>query len=186
MNANTQGTPFATRALSLALASTMLVIATLVLAACGSASGSTSNQHAAKPRSTVYRWGVVGNKGAITQLQLETPTAIAGISGKVVQIATSNSDGYALTSTGAVYGWGVNSYWRAGRRRADALRDQGRQGRLPGWRHDHVARQPDAFRRRPGHRLHTATHGAGASTAPTTSACPDSSKPIPSNCLLAT
>ena len=50
----------------------------------------------------VYRWGVVGNKGAITQLQLNTPTVVAGIRGKVVQIATSNSDGYALTSTGAV------------------------------------------------------------------------------------
>ncbi|MGP0032680.1 MAG: RCC1 domain-containing protein [Acidimicrobiales bacterium] len=104
----------ATRALSLALAPTMLIIGTMVLAACGSTSGSTSNQHASKPPSTVYRWGVVGNKGAITQLQLDTPTAIADISGKVVQIATSNSDGYALTSTGAVYGWGVNSYGELG------------------------------------------------------------------------
>ena len=93
----------------LALVSTMFVMAAVVLAACGSTSGSTSSHNATKPGSTVYRWGVVGNKGAITQLQLETPTAIAGISGKVVQIATSNSDGYALTSTGAVYGWGVNS-----------------------------------------------------------------------------
>ncbi len=31
-----------------------------------------------------------------------------------MQIATSNSDGYALTSTGAVYGWGVNSYGELG------------------------------------------------------------------------
>lgn len=104
-------TPRARRHRALALASRMLVIAALVLAvgASASASGSTSSHNAAKPRSAVYRWGVVGNRGAITQLQLQTPTAIAGIDGKVVQIATSNSDGYALTSTGVVYGWGVNS-----------------------------------------------------------------------------
>ena len=71
-------------------------MAALVLAACGNASGSGSSTSAAVPGSTVYRWGVVGNKGALTQLQLETPTALAGINGNVVQIATSNSDGYAL------------------------------------------------------------------------------------------
>jgi alpha-tubulin suppressor-like RCC1 family protein len=32
----------------------------------------------------------------------------------VVQIATSNSDGYALTSTGAVWAWGVASYGELG------------------------------------------------------------------------
>lgn len=63
---------------------------------------------------TVYRWGVVGNKGAITQLQLDRPTTVAGVRGKIVQIATSNSDGYALTATGSVYGWGVNSYGELG------------------------------------------------------------------------
>ena len=94
---------------SFAILSTALVMAALVLAACGNASGSGSSTSAAVPGSTVYRWGVVGNKGALTQLQLETPTALAGINGNVVQIATSNSDGYALTSVGAVYGWGVNS-----------------------------------------------------------------------------
>jgi hypothetical protein len=31
-----------------------------------------------------------------------------------VQIATSNSDGYALTSTGAVWAWGVGSYGELG------------------------------------------------------------------------
>ncbi len=100
------------RSRSLALA-TMMLVATVALAACGSSSGSTSHG-ATTSGSTVYRWGVVGNKGAITELQLERPTAIAGITGKVVQIATSNSDGYALTSTGVVYGWGVNSYGELG------------------------------------------------------------------------
>ena len=67
-----------------------------------------------KTGSNVYRWGVVGNRGKIAQLELGTPTAVAGIAGKVVQIATSNSDGYALTSTGQVYAWGVNSYAELG------------------------------------------------------------------------
>ena len=93
---------------SLALVSTMLLVASLILAACGT-SGSSSSTGATTVGTPVYRWGVVGNKGAITQLQLDTPTAVAGISGQVVQIATSNSDGYALTSAGDVYGWGVNS-----------------------------------------------------------------------------
>jgi alpha-tubulin suppressor-like RCC1 family protein len=92
----------------------VLAIAALVLSACGSTSGTTRPRGAATPGSSVYRWGVVGNKGAISQLQLQTPTAIAGIHGRVVQIATSNSDGYARTSTGAVYGWGVNSYGELG------------------------------------------------------------------------
>ena len=39
----------------------------------------------------------------------ETPTPIPGIEGSVVQIATSNSDTYALTSTGSVWAWGVGS-----------------------------------------------------------------------------
>ena len=85
------------------------------MAACGGSSGSPSAHNTTASRDpSVYRWGVVGNKGAISQLQLDRPTAIAGITGKVVQIATSNSDGYALTSTGAVYGWGVNSYGELG------------------------------------------------------------------------
>ena len=100
---------------SIALASMMLIVAALLLVACGSSSGSSSSHGTTtSSRTTVSRWGVVGNKGAITQLQLDRPTAIAGIRGKVVQIATSNSDGYALTSTGAVYGWGVNSYGELG------------------------------------------------------------------------
>jgi alpha-tubulin suppressor-like RCC1 family protein len=88
----------------------ILTVTSVLLAACGS---STDNGTPAT-NTTVYRWGVVGNKGAITQLELKAPTAVAGISGNVVQIAASNSDGYALTSSGAVYGWGVNSYGELG------------------------------------------------------------------------
>ncbi len=67
--------------------------------------------------STVYRWGVVGNRGKIASLQLQRPTAVAEISGNVVKIATSNSDGYALADSGQVYGWGVNSYGGLGARK---------------------------------------------------------------------
>ena len=75
-------------------------------------SGSTGSQ----PFSTtvVDRFGVVGNRGAISQLQLDRPTAVRGISGRVVQIATSNSDGYALTASGSVWAWGVASYGELG------------------------------------------------------------------------
>jgi alpha-tubulin suppressor-like RCC1 family protein len=101
---------------TLGLGAAAVAIAALVLGACSGTSGTTAPHSTATAASgtTVYRWGVVGNKGAISQLQLDTPTAIAGIPGRVVQIATSNSDGYARTSTGAVYGWGVNSYGELG------------------------------------------------------------------------
>jgi alpha-tubulin suppressor-like RCC1 family protein len=57
---------------------------------------------------------VVGNHGAIGQLQLDRPTPVAGVSGRIVQIATSNSDGYALTSNGVVWAWGVASFGELG------------------------------------------------------------------------
>jgi hypothetical protein len=76
-------------------------VASVLLAACGQ----SPRENSSATTTTVFRWGVVGNAGAITQLELERPTAIAGTKGRVVQIATSNSDGYALTSTGAVYAW---------------------------------------------------------------------------------
>ncbi|MGD0314299.1 MAG: hypothetical protein ABSC90_17765 [Acidimicrobiales bacterium] len=88
----------------------LVVGSALVFTACGS---STANS---PPPSTsvVYRFGVVGNRGAITQLQLDRPTPVAGITGRVVQIATSNSDGYALTSNGSEWAWGVASYGELG------------------------------------------------------------------------
>jgi alpha-tubulin suppressor-like RCC1 family protein len=85
-------------------------VSALVLTAWSSFSGSS------RPLSTtvVYRFGVVGNRGAISQLQLDRPTPVSGIQGRVVQIATSNSDGYALTSNGGVWAWGVASYGELG------------------------------------------------------------------------
>ena len=86
----------------------MVATTMILLAACG------ATRPSAAPSSTVYRWGVVGNKGKIAQLEVDRPTTIPGVTGRIVQIATSNSDGYALTSTGQVYGWGVNSYGELG------------------------------------------------------------------------
>jgi alpha-tubulin suppressor-like RCC1 family protein len=91
-------------------AAALLLVSAVVLTACGSGSAKSP------PHATivVYRFGVVGNRGAIRQLQLEKPTPVPGISGHVVQIATSNSDGYALTSSGAVWAWGVASFGELG------------------------------------------------------------------------
>ena len=88
----------------------VFVSAALVLTARGSSCANS------RPPSTtvVYRFGVVGNRGAIRQLQLNRPTPVPGISGQIVQIATSNSDGYALTSDGAVWAWGVATYGELG------------------------------------------------------------------------
>jgi alpha-tubulin suppressor-like RCC1 family protein len=91
----------------LALAS--VLVSALVLTACGSTTASRPPAN-----SVVYRFGVVGNHGAISQLQLDRPTPVAGISGRIVQIATSNSDGYALTSDGVVWAWGVASFGELG------------------------------------------------------------------------
>jgi len=88
------------------------LVTALAVAACDG--GGTTSSNAPKVASDVYRWGVVGNRGKIAQLELGTPTAVTGITGTVVQIATSNSDGYALTSAGQVFAWGVNSFAELG------------------------------------------------------------------------
>ncbi|MGO9955219.1 MAG: RCC1-like domain-containing protein [Solirubrobacteraceae bacterium] len=88
-----------------ASAVTVLLVLLAVAACAGAASG---------PADPVYRFGVPGNRGKIVQLERDRPTIVAGITGKVVQVATSNSDGYALTSGGTVWAWGVGSYGELG------------------------------------------------------------------------
>ena len=95
-------------------ASALLLALAAGLTACTSASTSTSPPGHTAPGSTVYRFGVVGNQGKIAQLELSTPAAVGGITGDVTQIATSNSDSYALTSSGEVWAWGVASYGELG------------------------------------------------------------------------
>jgi alpha-tubulin suppressor-like RCC1 family protein len=121
-----------------------VAVATVALAACGSASGSPGAATAARiaRRSTVvYQWGRVGGgligagrafgrvdsrshrlksighdrRARNARLILGigpirvAPTPVRGIHGTVIQVATSNSTGYALTTAGAVYAWGTGS-----------------------------------------------------------------------------
>ncbi len=88
----------------------LLLVANLIVVGFEHSSGASTPPS----RTIVYRFGVVGNKGALTQLQLDRPTPVTGIRGGVVQIASSNSDGYALTSDGTVWAWGVASYGELG------------------------------------------------------------------------
>ncbi|HTZ08811.1 MAG TPA: hypothetical protein VMB72_07055 [Acidimicrobiales bacterium] len=83
-------------------AGTALVV---LAAACG---GSPAPPRSA-PAARVVTFGVVGNRGKIAALEHDRPTPVPGIAGTVVQIATSNSDGYALTAAGTVWAWGVGS-----------------------------------------------------------------------------
>lgn len=92
----------------------LLLALAVGLTACTSAGTSTHPPGHTASGSTVYRFGVVGNQGKIAQLELSTPAAVSGITGDVVQIATSNSDSYARTSTGQVWAWGVASYGELG------------------------------------------------------------------------
>jgi alpha-tubulin suppressor-like RCC1 family protein len=94
-------------------ASALLLALAVGLTAC-SASTSTAPAGQKATSTTVYRFGVVGNQGKIAQLELSTPAVVRGITGDVVQIATSNSDSYALTSNGQVWAWGVASYGELG------------------------------------------------------------------------
>ena len=98
----------------------LALAASLALAACTATPTPTATATptgTATPAATatpVYRFGVVGNQGKIAQLERGTPTVVAGITGKVIQIATSNSDSYALTSAGTVWAWGVGGYGELG------------------------------------------------------------------------
>jgi alpha-tubulin suppressor-like RCC1 family protein len=95
-----------------ALVGTLAALVFLV-SANGNARANSAGRTASST-TPVYRFGVVGNRGKIAQLELPRPTDVAGIAGRVVQIATSNSDGYALTSDGAVWAWGVASFGELG------------------------------------------------------------------------
>lgn len=62
----------------------------------------------------VYTFGVAGTRGPVVQTEHTKPTPVRGNAGTVVQIATSSSDTYALTSSGTVWAWGVGSYGEHG------------------------------------------------------------------------
>jgi alpha-tubulin suppressor-like RCC1 family protein len=60
-----------------------------------------------------YQWGDPDAKGNRVGPQ-PTPTTVSGIPNQVSQIATSNSDDYALDSTGKVWAWGAASQGELG------------------------------------------------------------------------
>jgi alpha-tubulin suppressor-like RCC1 family protein len=67
----------------------------------------------AGPSRTVLSWGAVGSKGKLPGGH-RRPSAVAGIPGTVTAIATSNSDSYALTSSGLVWAWGAGALGELG------------------------------------------------------------------------
>ncbi|MGH2872616.1 MAG: RCC1-like domain-containing protein [Solirubrobacteraceae bacterium] len=102
-----------------------------IVACAGGGAQAASGHRAAAPRTPVYRFGVVGNRGKIAKLELHRPTLVRGIAGRVVQIATSNSDGYALTSSGAVWAWGVGGYGELGNGKTPPYSTRAVQVRFP-------------------------------------------------------
>ena len=62
----------------------------------------------------VFSFGVVGGDGKIRQLERHVPTPVAGLPADIVQVATSNSDSYALTAAGTVWAWGAGGFGQLG------------------------------------------------------------------------
>jgi alpha-tubulin suppressor-like RCC1 family protein len=65
-------------------------------------------------RAAVYTFGTVGSGFKLRALEHDIPTRVRGIHGRVIQVATSNSDGYAVTAGGAVYAWGAGRHGELG------------------------------------------------------------------------
>lgn len=59
---------------------------------------------------TPYRWGRDSHKDSVTTV----PSAVAGVPGKIVQMATSNGATYVLTAAGEVWAWGSNEFGELG------------------------------------------------------------------------
>lgn len=91
------------------LRATEVLLSAFALAAIGGGTASAQPTTKALAKPTVYTFGVAGTLGPVVQTEHEAPTAISGIKGTVTQIATSNSNTYALTSTGTLWAWGVGS-----------------------------------------------------------------------------
>jgi alpha-tubulin suppressor-like RCC1 family protein len=62
----------------------------------------------ASPISTVYSWGSFAN-GATTSASVTRPTALPALPGSIAQIATSNSDTYALLTDATVWATGLGA-----------------------------------------------------------------------------
>ncbi len=106
-------------------------VVALGLTGCGSSRPATSPalRRAAHVSGAVEAWGRFGGGGGrsrVTTMPKGTgmgasvgpvrtrPTIVTGVRGTVRQISTSNSDGYALNRTGAVYAWGAGAQGELG------------------------------------------------------------------------
>jgi hypothetical protein len=66
------------------------------------------------PDGHVYSFGVVGGDGKILKLERRVPTPVAGLPSDIVQVASSNSDSYALSASGTVWAWGAGGLGELG------------------------------------------------------------------------
>lgn len=102
-----------------------------ILAACllaCYASGASASEPARTP---VYTFGVFGRHGSSAALEKREPRRVRGIRGRVIQIATSNSDGYALTAHGTVWAWGLGGYGELGNGRRTRYSNRAVKVRFP-------------------------------------------------------
>jgi alpha-tubulin suppressor-like RCC1 family protein len=78
-----------------------------VLGATASGAGSQT------PRQPLT-WGNFGSWTGYSSSNIATPTPVSGVPGTITQIATNNSDVYALTSAGQVWSWGADESGQLG------------------------------------------------------------------------
>ena len=144
------------------VAAGLFAVGSVVLAACGgSTTGNEASHGATTSGSVVYRWGVVGNRGRDHQ----SPTGPAHRGRR--RRGTRRPDRYLELRRLRPHldrsrlRLGREQLRRARGRNTDSLRDEGLRSRLSGRHQDQVACQPDAVRRRPGHRLDRSRLGLG-------------------------
>jgi alpha-tubulin suppressor-like RCC1 family protein len=73
-----------------------------------------ASSRAAGQTTVALEWGMVPCHKKSGFCLDPDPKVVAGIKGTITSVATSNSDSYALTSTGAVYAWGHGSQGELG------------------------------------------------------------------------
>jgi alpha-tubulin suppressor-like RCC1 family protein len=73
-----------------------------------------ASSRAAGVTTVAYEWGIVPCHSKSRFCKDPDPKVVAGIKDTITSVATSNSDSYALTSSGAVYAWGHGSQGELG------------------------------------------------------------------------
>ena len=99
-----------------------LTLALGIVSGCAAAASTHATKEPVQARPTiqpilkpvVYSFGAVDGFGRWTALARSRPAAVSGIRGTVVQIAASNSNGYALTANGTLWAWGAGGLGELG------------------------------------------------------------------------